>query len=53
MLGVPGITAENVNKNIPPSTATEKGHMHRTRKLLRSTRKIQQAKQDDDANPLY
>ena len=53
MLGVPGLTAENVRKYLPPSTATNKGHMHRTRKNLRSTRKFHQTKQNEDTNPPY
>ena len=35
----PGITRELITKHLPPSTATAKGHMTRTRKGLRSTQK--------------
>ena len=38
LVGVPGLTEENVNKYLKPSVATLKGHLHRTRKNLRSTR---------------
>ena len=41
LLGVPGFTMKAVNKWLPVSTATIKGHMNRTRKNLRSTRKTQ------------
>ena len=41
LLGVPGLTVDAVNKHLPTSTATIKGHMHRERKNLRSTCKKQ------------
>lgn len=34
----PGLTYDLINKHLPQSTATEKGHMIRTRQGLRSTR---------------
>ena len=34
----PGLTYELISKHLPPSTATEKGHMTRTRQGVRSTR---------------
>ena len=33
----PGLTIELITKHLPPSTATEKGHMIRTRQGVRST----------------
>ncbi len=34
----PGLTYDLINKHLPPSTATDKGHMHRTRQGVQSTR---------------
>jgi len=39
LLSFPGLTPELITKHLPESTATWKGHMHRTRKGIRSTRK--------------
>ena len=52
----PGLTYELIAKHLPPSTATEKGHMVRTRQGTRSTRDSRQAVLDarqyvDDMNP--
>ena len=38
LLGIPGLTEHAVKKYLPESTATIKGHLHQTRKNLRSTR---------------
>ena len=46
LLGVPGFTMKSINKWLPISTATIKGHLHRTQKNLRSTR--QQQKKDKE-----
>ena len=40
LLGVPGLTKRAVNKYLPVSTATIKGHGHHTRKNLCSTRTV-------------
>ena len=52
----PGLTYDLINKHLPPSTATEKGHMIRTRQGLRSTRAnrediLDTRKLIDDMNP--
>ena len=47
LLGVPGFTLKAVNKWLPTSTATIKGHLHRNRKNLRSTT-INTKKENDD-----
>ena len=52
----PGLTYDLINKHLPPSTATEKGHMIRTRQGLRSTRANREGILDarqlvDDMNP--
>ena len=39
LLSFPGLTSEAVAKHLQPSTATMKGHMHRNRKNIQSTRK--------------
>ena len=35
---IPGLTYDLIDKHLPPSTATEKGHIIRTRQVARSTR---------------
>ena len=52
----PGLTYELISKNLPPATATDKGHMVRTRQGARSTRNNRQQVLDarlqvDDMNP--
>ena len=52
----PGLTYELISKHLPPSTATDKGHLIRTRQGVRSTRTnrvhINDARlQVDDMNP--
>ena len=47
LLGVPGLTKESVTKNLPPSLATIKGHMHRVPKNVQSTRKNKNIIQND------
>jgi len=54
---IPGLTYELIANHLPPSTATEKGHMIRTRQGLRSTRTNKQGILDarqivDDMQPL-
>ena len=39
LLGVPGFTLQAINKWLPTSTATIKGHLHRTKQNLRTTKK--------------
>ena len=39
----PGLTYELISKHLPPSTATDKGHMKRRKQNIRSTRSNQQA----------
>ena len=39
----PGLTYELISKHLPPSTATDKGHMKRRKQNIRSTRSSQQA----------
>ena len=56
LLGFPGLTAQAVIRDLPDSTATIKGHLHRQRKNLRSTRKRPQVDKNstqstDDVNP--
>ena len=56
MKSFPGISYELIQKHLPPSTVTYKGHMIRTRKDLRSTGKNQKLVSDarlavDDVNP--
>ncbi len=34
----PGLTTELIQKHLPPSTATDKGHLHRVRQGFQSTR---------------
>ena len=46
MDSIPGITYELIAKNLPPSTATKKGHMIRTRQGARSTRSNHQEVKD-------
>lgn len=43
---VPGLTHELIAKHLPDSTATDKGHMHRTKQGIRSTRSNTQAIRD-------
>jgi len=38
----PGLTFELISKHLPPSSATDKGHMVRTRQGVRSTRSNRQ-----------
>ncbi|KAL7527446.1 hypothetical protein ACHAXR_001968, partial [Thalassiosira sp. AJA248-18] len=38
----PGLTYELISKHLPPSTATDKGHLHRIRQGIRSTRSNKQ-----------
>ena len=52
----PGLTIELITKHLPPSTATEKGHMIRTRQGVRSTHSNRKEILDarllvDDMNP--
>ena len=52
----PGLTYELISKHLPPSSATDKGHMVRTRQGTRSTRSNRQAILDarlqvEDMNP--
>jgi hypothetical protein len=52
----PGLTYELVSKYLPDSSATDKGHLIRTRKGARSTRSMRQAVVDarenvDDMDP--
>ena len=52
----PGLTYELISKHLPPSSATEKGHMVRTRQGARSTRSNQKEildarKSVDDMHP--
>lgn len=52
----PGLTAQLISKHLPPSTATDKGHMARVRQGIRSTRSNRQAVLDaraevDDMHP--
>ena len=52
----PGLTVELIQKHLPPSSATARGHMARTRQGARSTRNQQQqtldAKEEADSiNP--
>ena len=35
----PGLTKELIQKHLPPSTATDKGHLHRVKQGIQSTRK--------------
>ena len=46
LMTFPSFTRKLLNKFLPPSTATAKGHMIRTRKGLRSTKNIQQEIED-------
>jgi hypothetical protein len=41
---IPGLTPAFINNNLPPSTATDKGHVHRHRSNTASTRNIQKNK---------
>ena len=43
---IPGLTYELISKHLPPSTATDKGHLSRIRQGIRSTRSNKQAIQD-------
>jgi len=52
----PGLTYDLISKHLPPSTATDKGHMKRRRQNIRSTRSnnaaVKQAKYEaSDMNP--
>ena len=52
LLGIPGLTETAVTKFLPPSSATIKGHMHRERKNIHSTRKPDtEAEVDIDLHP--
>ena len=56
LLGFPGLTTQAIIKHLPESTATIKGHLHRQRKNLQSTRKMAPSKDNisastDDNNP--
>ena len=54
LLGVPGFSIKAINKWLPTSTATIKGHLHRNRKNLRSTSKITERETKEfheDMNP--
>ena len=48
LLGFPGLTTQAITKHLPESTVTIKGHLHRQRKNLQSTRK--QAPIDDNTS---
>jgi hypothetical protein len=41
---IPGLTPAFINKNLPRSTATDKGHMRRHRSNTASTRNVQHVK---------
>lgn len=47
LLGVPGFTMKAINKWLPTSTATIKGHLHRTRQNVRTT-KLHEKKDKED-----
>ena len=49
LLGFPGLTTQAITKYFPESTATIKGHLHRQRKNLQSTRK--KAPSKDNISP--
>ena len=49
LLGFPGLTTQAIIKHFPESTATIKGHLHRQRKNLQSTRK--KAPSKDNISP--
>ena len=46
---IPGLTYDLIAKHLPLSTATEKGHMIRTRQGARSTRRNHQVVKDSRA----
>ena len=43
---IPGLTHDLIHKYLPPSTATDKGHMRRVKQGIQSTRSTTKAKQD-------
>ena len=47
LIGFPYITSKLVQKYLPDSTATAKGHMNRTKRGLRSTTKSQTSKAEE------
>ena len=49
LYSIPGLTYDLIAKHLPPSTATEKGHMIRTRKGACSTRRNHQVVKDERA----
>ena len=54
LLGFPGLAKEAVTKHLPPSTATVQGHLHNTRKNVRSTQStpnLQSTRNFDDQFP--
>ena len=54
-MGVPGFTLKSVNKWLPTSTATIKGHLHCNSKKLRSATRMEKAGSKDyeeDMNPI-
>ena len=57
LMTFPGMARDLITKHLPPSTATAKGHMTRTRQGLRSTRSMTQEIMDaraqvDDMAPM-
>ena len=50
LLTLPGMSAALIKKYLPPSTATAKGHMTRTRKGLRSTKPKPEQQNDPRSN---